>query len=79
MSDDLIDRNKLLENIENWAFQECPIGVHEPESDVYKTIKEAIRAIKEQPTAYDVGKVVDKLETYISQQSENEMLSNNGK
>lgn len=61
MKNDLISKNKLLENMENWAFQECPIGVCDSESDVYKTIKEAIDAIKEQPVAYDVDKVIKEL------------------
>lgn len=61
MSSDLISKNKLLENIRNWDFQECPVGAFESESDVYKTIKEAIDTIKEQPTAYDVEKIVEQL------------------
>ena len=35
--------------------------------------------IEKIPTAYDVNEVIKKMETYKSQQSENEMLSDNSK
>lgn len=75
MSNDLISRSKLLEHMENWAFQECPVGIDEPESDVYRTIKEAIKMIQEQPTAFDVDKVVEQLEEK-SKQYENPASGN---
>ena len=59
MGNDLISRNALLEHMKNWAFQECPIRIDEPESDVYRTIKEAINLVKEHPTAYDTDTVID--------------------
>lgn len=39
-------------------------------------IKDAVEKI---PTTYDMDRVIERLETYIFQQSENEMLSENGK
>lgn len=48
MGDDLISRNKTLENMENLAFQGRPV-------------KEFIDAVKEQPTAYDVDRVIKEL------------------
>lgn len=58
----LIDADKLISCLKDWLLYEAPYGVCEPESPQYETIKECIEAVNEQPTAYDVDKVVEQLE-----------------
>lgn len=62
----LIDADKLLYDEEKFADGEIYMVVHAPQID-------------NAPTAYDVEKIINKMETYKSQQSDNEMLSDNGK
>ncbi len=57
----LIDADKFISHLKDWLLHEAPYGVCEPESPQYKTIKECIEAVEEQPTAYDVDKVVEQI------------------
>ena len=57
----LIDADKFIDHLKDWLLQEAPYGVCEPESPQYKTIKECIEVVEEQPTSYDVEKVVEQI------------------
>lgn len=62
----LIDADKLFLHLNNWAFAEAPsdldVGEAKFEKEVvYRTINECMQAVDEQPTAYDVDKVVKEL------------------
>lgn len=64
----LIDADKLMLHLNDYALQESPSNVESAEDRkvsraVYKAITDCIRAVDEQPTAFDVGKVVEQLET----------------
>lgn len=62
----LIDADKLILHLNDYALQESPSNV-ESTGDrkvsraVYKAITDCIRAVDEQPTAFDVDKVVEQL------------------
>ena len=56
----LIDADKLILHLNDYALQEAPFRGESP--DVYDAIENCIKAIEEQPTAYDMEKVVEKLE-----------------
>lgn len=63
----LIDADKLILYLNDYALQESPSAV-ESAGDrkvsraVYKAITDCIRAVDEQPTAFDFDKVVEQLE-----------------
>lgn len=63
----LIDADKLILYLNDYALQESPSDV-ESAGDrkvsrvVYKAITDCIRAVDEQPTAFDFDKVVEQLE-----------------
>lgn len=73
MSDDLISRKEVLAIITS-RLNSSKIGSLENQR-LYSTSKE----VNNLSTAYDMDRVIERLETYIFQQSENEMLSENGK
>lgn len=61
----LIDADELILHLNDFMMQESPIDVQDIESiNVCAVIKECIKAVEEQPTAYDVDKVVEELEEY---------------
>ena len=47
---DYISKSALIKNLQDWKFQECPVGVCEEETETYKTICECIKAVEELPT-----------------------------
>lgn len=77
----LIDANKYEEEIRLimscWNCSSC-LSPSEAKRAV-GNLEVALRTLSEMPTVCDIDKIIEKLETYISQQSENEMLSENGK
>lgn len=63
----LIDVDKLILSLNDYSLQETPnenesTGERRISRMVYQTIQNCIRAVEEQPTAYDVDKVVEQLE-----------------
>jgi hypothetical protein len=63
----LIDADKLISHLNDYALQESPSdvdsqGKQKISATVYKAIQNCINAVKEQPTAYDPDKVVEQLE-----------------
>ena len=56
----LIDADKLILHLNDYALQEAPFRGEG--ADTYNAIKQCIEAVEEQPTAYDVDKVVAQLE-----------------
>lgn len=61
----LIDADELILHLNDFMMQESPIDVQDIESiNVCAVIKECIKAVEEQPIAYDVDKVVEELEEY---------------
>ena len=44
----LIDADKLILHLNDYALQEAPFGEHQKE--IYETIQECIKAVEEQPT-----------------------------
>ena len=64
----LIDADKLILHLNDYALQESPsdvesAGDRKVSRAVYKAITDYIRAVDEQPTAFDVDKVVEQLKT----------------
>lgn len=58
----LIDADKLILHLSDFMLQQSPIDVQDIESiNVSEVIKDCIKAVDEQPTAYDVDKVVEQL------------------
>ena len=56
----LIDADKLILHLNDFMLQQSPIDVQDIESiNVSAVIKDCIKAVEEQPTAYDVDKVVE--------------------
>lgn len=55
----LIDADKLILHLNDYALQEAPFKGES--ADTYNVIKQCIEAVEEQPTAYDVDKVVEQL------------------
>lgn len=63
----LIDEDKLILHLNDFMLQQSPIDVQDIESiKVSAVIKDCIKAVDEQPTAYDVDKVVEELDAYIT-------------
>lgn len=62
----LIDADKLILHLDDYALQESPSNVESAEDRkisraVYKAITDCIEAVNEQPTAFDVDKVINEL------------------
>lgn len=67
----LIDADKLMLYLNDYALQESPSNVESADDrknsgEVYKTITDCIRAVETQATAFDVEKVVEQLDVYIT-------------
>lgn len=60
----LIDADKLILHLNDYALQEAPFGYNDSkcQKEIYETIQECMKAVEEQPTAFDVEKVVKELE-----------------
>ena len=60
----LIDAGKLILHLNDYALQESPFGHNDKkyQKEIYETIKECIKAVEDQPTAYDANNVVSDLE-----------------
>lgn len=59
----LIDADKLILYLNDFMLQQSPIDVQDIESiKVSAVIKDCIKAVDEQPTAYNIEKVVEELE-----------------
>ena len=62
----LIDADKLILHLNDYALQESPsdvesAGDRKVSRAVYKAITDCIRAVDEQPTAFDVDKIISEL------------------
>ena len=55
----LIDADELILHLNDYALQEAPFRGES--ADTYNAIENCIKAVEEQPTAYDVDKVVEEL------------------
>ena len=60
----LIDADKLILHLNDYALQEAPFGRNESKNpiEIYETRTESMKAVEEQPTAFDVENVVSNLE-----------------
>lgn len=63
----LIDADKLILHLNDYALQKSPsdvesAGDRKVSRAVYKAITDCIRAVDEQPTAFDLDKVTEQLE-----------------
>lgn len=59
----LIDADELILHLNDFMLQQSPIDAQDIESiSVSAVIKDCIKAVEEQPTAYDVDKVVQQLD-----------------
>ena len=59
----LIDADKLIRHLNDYALQEAPFGRNDKnQKEIYETIQECIKAVEEQPTAFDLEEVVALLE-----------------
>lgn len=66
----LIDADKLILHLNDYALQESPsdtesAGERRISKLIYNGIRQCIYAVNNQPTAYDVDKVVEQLENYL--------------
>lgn len=64
----LIDADKLILHLNDYALQECPSGVESAEDRkisrlVYSAIQNCMKAAEKQPTVFDVDKVVEQIES----------------
>ena len=64
---DLISRSKLIMRLSDYALQESPndnesTGEQRISKMIYDAIQNCISCVEEQPTAYDIDKVVEELE-----------------
>lgn len=57
----LIDADKLILYLNDYALQEAPFRGES--ADSYEAIENCIKAVEEQPTAYDIDKYIKKLES----------------
>ena len=55
----LIDADKLILYLNDYALQTAPFRGERAEA--YNAIKQCIETVEEQPTAYDINKVVEEL------------------
>lgn len=58
----LIDADKLMLHLNDYALQEAPFKGEDGNIAVYDAIVQCMEIVKEQPTAYDVDAVVKQLE-----------------
>ena len=60
----LIDADKLVLHLNDYALQEAPFGRNDGKNqkEIYETIKECMKAVEEQPTAFDVENIIKQLE-----------------
>lgn len=60
----LIDADKLVLHLNDYALQEAPFGRNDSKNqkEIYETIQECMKTVEEQPTAFDMGNVVSDLE-----------------
>jgi hypothetical protein len=59
----LIDADELILHLNDFMLQQSPIDIQDIESiHVSAVIQDCINAVEEQPTAYDVDKVLEQLE-----------------
>lgn len=65
MSDDLISRSALLEEINNFSMRITGVENAVSITVMEETKKSIVKMVEEQPTAYDVGKVVERLRKEI--------------
>ena len=64
----LIDADKLILHLNDFMLQQSPIDTQDIESiKVSEVIKDCIKAVDEQPTAYDVDKVVHEINNKIQE------------
>lgn len=59
----LIDADKLILHLNDYALQEAPFGHNDGEhqKEIYETIQECIKAVEEQPTVFDMDSVINEL------------------
>ena len=57
----LIDADELILHLNDYALQEAPFRGES--ADTYNAIENCIKAVEEQPTAYDVDKILEELQT----------------
>ena len=60
----LVDADKLILHLNDYALQESPSNVESVEDrkisrEVYSAIRNCMKAVEEQPTAFDVDKVIE--------------------
>lgn len=60
----LIDADKSILHLNDYALQEAPFGRNDSENqkEIYETIQECMKAVEEQPTAFDVENIIKQLE-----------------
>ena len=63
----LIDADKLILRLNDYALKKSPINAESAEGrkisrEIYFAIRNCMKAVGEQPTAFDVDKVVEQLE-----------------
>lgn len=60
----LIYADKLILHLNDYALQEAPFGRNDSKNqkEIYETIQECMKAVEEQPAAFDVEKVIEELE-----------------
>ena len=64
----LIDADKLILHLNDFMLQQSPIDIQDIESiKVSAVIKDCIKAVDEQPTAYDVDKVTHEINNKIQE------------
>lgn len=69
MSNDLISRSALLEEINNFSMRITGSANAMALVIMDETKKSIMRMVEEQPTAYDVDKVVEQMEEYVKESS----------
>lgn len=63
----LIDADKLILHLNDFMLQQSPIDVQDIESiNVSAVIQDCIKVIENQPTAYDVDKVIEEIEEWTA-------------
>ena len=67
----LIDADKLMLHLNDYALQEAPFGRNDSKNqkEIYETIKECMKAVEEQPTAFDVEKVIEQLNELLEEKT----------
>lgn len=63
----LIDADELILHLNDFMLQQSPIDIQDIESiHVSAVIQDCINAVEEQPTAYDVDKVIEEIEEWTA-------------